>query len=39
MALANGLLGNDLDAPVIEITLGELTLIAQADLHLGFSGR
>lgn len=38
MAVANGLLGNDLDAPVIEITLGGLTLIAQADCTLALAG-
>lgn len=38
MAVANGLLGNGLDAPVIEITLGGLTLIAQADCTLALAG-
>jgi len=38
MAWANWLLGNSPDAAVIEITLGGLTLVAQADCSLALAG-
>ena len=38
MAWANWLLGNSPDAAVIEITLGGLTLVAQADCTLALAG-
>lgn len=38
MSWANWLLGNGLDAPVIEITLGGFTLVAQDDCVLALAG-
>jgi len=38
MSWANGLLGNRLDAPVIEITLGGFTLVAKDDCVLALAG-
>lgn len=38
MSWANWLLGNGLDAPVIEITLGGLTLVAEEDCVLALAG-
>lgn len=38
MSWANGLLGNRLDAPVIEITLGGFTLVAEDDCVLALAG-
>lgn len=38
MTWANALLGNSLDAAVVEITLGGLTLIAQSDCTLALAG-
>jgi len=38
MSWANWLLGNDLDAPVIEITLGGFTVVAQEDCVLALAG-
>lgn len=38
MAWANWLLGNDLDVPVIEITLGGFTVVAEEDCMLALAG-
>jgi biotin-dependent carboxylase-like uncharacterized protein len=38
MSWANWLLGNELDAPVIEITLGGFTVVAQEDCVLALAG-
>jgi allophanate hydrolase subunit 2 len=38
MSWANWLLGNGLDAPVIEITLGGFTVVAEEDCVLALAG-